>query len=65
MIMSGSIRMAPSGIAVALFWLSSIPLDTCATSFSVHVDGRCTGFHVLSVVSIAALNVGVHVSFEI
>ena len=37
----------------------------CHIFFCSPVDGCCTGFHVLSVVSIAALNVGVHVSFEI
>ena len=39
----------------------------CTTSFLIHlsVDGRLGFFHVLAIVNSAALNIGVHTSFQI
>ena len=66
MIISRSICVPASGIILFPLWLSNIPLDICAaSSLSTHlsVDAGC--FHVLAVVSSAAVNIGVHVSFKI
>ena len=43
------------------FWLSNIPLYICTTS----VNGHLGCFHVLAIVSIAGMNIGVHMSFRI
>ena len=57
-------------LQMALFcsflWLSNIPLYICTTSsLSIPVDGHLGCFHVLTIVSSAAVNTGVHVSFQI
>ena len=56
-------------LQMALFhsflWLSSIPLCIYTTSsLSIH-HGHLGCFHVLAIVNSAAMNIGVHVSFQI
>ena len=55
---------------IALFhsflWLSNSPLYTCTTSsLSNPVDGHLGYLHVLAIANSAAMNTGVHVSFQI
>ena len=58
-------------LQMALFhsflWLSSIPLCIYTTSFFIHssADGHLSCFPVLAIVNSAAVNTGVHVSFQI
>ena len=48
-------------------WLSNIPLYICTTNFFIHpsVDGHLGCFHVLAIGNSAAVNTGIHVSFQI
>ena len=53
-------------IFLSFLWLSNIPLYMCHIFF-IHspVDGRVACFHALATVNNAAVNIEVHVSFQI
>ena len=59
-IMSSSIHIAANDIISLFLWLSNIPLHTMS-SLSIH--SGC--FHVFTIVNSAAMNIEVHVSFQI
>ena len=70
MIISRSIYVAVNGIISFFLWLSNSPL-WCVCVYTHHifihspVDGHLGCFHVLAIVNSAALNIGVHVPFQI
>ena len=49
----------------SFIWVSSIPLFICTTSFLSIYQWNLDCLHVLAIVSDAAMNIGVHVSFGI
>ena len=48
-------------------WLNNIPLYIYTTSSFIHpsIDGNLDCFHVLAIIKSAAMNIGMHVSFQI
>ena len=56
-------------LQMALFhsflWLSYIPLYICTTFIHSSVHGHLCCFQVLAIVNSTAVNIGVHVSFQI
>ena len=67
MIISRSVCVVANGIISFFWWLSSIPLYKISNVVFTRssADGHSGCFHVLAVVSSAAVNVGVRVSFKI
>ena len=61
MVISRSIDIAANGIISFFLWLNSIPLYTCTTLLCQWTFGL---FTCLSFVNSAAMNTGVHVSFQ-
>ena len=61
-----SIHVAGNGIFCSFLWLSSIPWCICNTFF-IHssVDGHLGCFCDLAIVSSAAMNIHMHVSFSV
>ena len=63
---SKPIHVVAKGKVLSFFWLSSIPLYIY-NIFFIHlsVDGYLGRFHILATVNNAAMNIGVHVFFQI
>ena len=64
MIISRSIYVAANGNISFFLWLSNIPLLICVFIHSSG-DGHLGCFHVLVNINIVAINIEVHVSFQI
>ena len=62
MIISRPTHVATNGIISLLLWLSSVPLYVCTTSsLSIHLLLNLGCFHVLGIITGAAVNVEMHI----
>ena len=66
---SKSIHIAVNGKILSFLWLSSIPVCVCVcditSSLSIHLLMDTGFFHILEILDNAAMNIGVHVCFQI
>ena len=72
---SKSIHIAVNGKILSFLWLSSIPVCVCVcvyvcvcditSSLSIHLLMDTGFFHILEILDNAAMNIGMHVCFQI
>ena len=67
MIISRSIYVVANGIILFLFMAEYYSIDSMHHIFFIHssVDGPLGCFHLLAIANSVAVNIGVHVSFQI